>query len=87
MGHVKYTLEHIEAERLEIKRKLKEQEERIAHDLALINTPPPADNNPLGFWMNNVGRAVAIYDGARTGFKLMRALGGLIAWRKHRRRK
>lgn len=86
MRNVRYTLERIEAERLEIKRKLKKKEEMIAHDVELINTPPPADDNPLGFWFNNAGRMVAVYDGVMTGYKLMRALGSLISWRGRRRK-
>lgn len=76
-----YSLEALEARRTDLKRQLTEKENLIQRRINFLFEPEPA-NNLMQQSINNVGRVIAVVDGAMTGYKLLKRLRTLLRNKK-----
>lgn len=76
-----YTLEGIKAERKNVHSRLKKSQQRVSgHFNALFN--PPEAVNKMQHWANSIERAIVVYDGVMTGYKLFRTFRGIFRRKK-----
>lgn len=67
----RHNLSTIEAEKQKLKEQIAESEASIARCYDELFAPPVAENR-MEYWVNQAGRAAAVYDGVMTGYKLFR---------------
>lgn len=68
---IRYDLASIQAKHQELRKQLAVSRAAIARQYEELTTPPVADNK-MEYWVNQAGRAAAVYDGVMTGYKLFR---------------
>ncbi len=78
-------LERLSRRRVQLSREADECAAEIRKHWETLFTPPPADTKVQG-WMAQVERAVAVYDGVVTGYKLMKRLGAFLPNKSRSRR-
>jgi len=76
-----FTLEEIKAERQKTYSALKKNKLRVnGHFNSLFN--PPEAVNKMQHWANGIERAIVVYDGVMTGYKLFRTFRGVFRRKK-----
>ncbi len=78
------TLEEIRQLRAAVAVDLKHQEARIRKTWANVVTPPPVGDD-ITLWANRASAAYSMFDGFRTGYKLLRALGFVSRLRRKKK--
>lgn len=81
-----YTLASLQQKQAELQKELdKSRRKMSAHWQSL--TAQPEESSRSQFWMNQLERSLAIYDGVMTGYKLLRRFNALTSIFKRRKRK
>lgn len=81
-----YTLASLQKRQEALQEKLNASREKISEHWQAL-TAEPEENNVAQHWMNQVGRAVAIYDGVMTGYKLFRRFRAITSFFGKRKKK
>lgn len=68
------TLERLRARREQLREETAQSAAEIRKHWETLFTPPPADTK-VQRWVSQAERALAVYDGVMTGYKLMKRLG------------
>lgn len=76
-----YTLEEIKAERQMAYSRLKKSKLRVSGHFNSLFSPPEAVNK-MQHWANSIERAIVVYDGVMTGYKLFRTFRGVFRKKK-----
>lgn len=72
-----YTIEDLK----DLKRQSDSEIDRSRSDILKLwvsLTTPPSSDGKVQNWVNQVERAVALYDGVMTGYKLLRRFGSVV---------
>lgn len=67
-------LERLRVRREQLRKETEQSAAEIRKHWETLFTPPPADTK-VRRWVSQAERAVAVYDGVMTGYKLMKRLG------------
>ncbi len=70
-------LERLRARREQLQKETAQGAAEIRRHWEALFTPPPADTK-VQRWVSQAERAVAVYDGVMTGYKLMKRLGAIL---------
>ncbi len=70
-------LERLRARREQLQKETAQSAAEIRRHWEALFTPPPADTK-VQRWVSQAERAVAVYDGVMTGYKLMKRLGAIL---------
>lgn len=80
-----YTPELIAARRADLDSRLRRNREQILDHWQDLTAPTPASDR-VQLAMNHLASAYTLYDGLRTGYRVVRALQALLPRRRHRKK-
>ena len=88
MPLIDYTPEAIEARKAELRQQIKEKQEALIKKANMLTQPEAAETTSQK-WINNIGKAIAIYDGLMTGYKIYRGVRAFsfLPWKKRRKKR
>ena len=78
------TLEDIRARRNQVDSEAKKQKKKLRRQWDELIAPPPTADR-LSLWLNRAESAASIYDGFRTGYKLLRRFTPLFGGKRKKR--
>lgn len=81
-----YDIETLQARQAEVERQLDASRKAIAGHWDTLFSPPE-EKSKTEHWMNQLARAVAVYDGVMTGYKLFRRFRTILHFLPKRKRK
>lgn len=88
MPLIDYTPESIEARKAELRQQIKEKQEALFKKANGLTQSEAAETTSQK-WINNIGKAIAIYDGLMTGYKIYRGIRAFsfLPWKKRRKKR
>ncbi|MBQ7664876.1 hypothetical protein C7Y71_002460 [Pseudoprevotella muciniphila] len=88
MPLIDYTPESIEARKAELRQQIKEKQEALFKKANGLTQSEAAETTSQK-WINNIGKAIAIYDGLMTGYKIYRGVRAFsfLPWKKRRKKR
>ncbi len=87
MNTKKYTLESIGAQRARIGKQLRSKSELMRRRYNSLFAPPPPSHNVVERYVNFAEQAWALFDGVRTGYKVLRRMSGFLHLPRKRKKK
>ena len=88
MPLIDYTPESNEARKAELRQQIKEKQEALFKKANGLTQSEAAETTSQK-WINNIGKAIAIYDGLMTGYKIYRGVRAFsfLPWKKRRKKR
>ncbi len=88
MPLIDYTPESIEARKAELRQQIKEKQEALFKKANGLTQSEAAETTSQK-WINNIGKAIAIFDGLMTGYKIYRGVRAFsfLPWKKRRKKR
>lgn len=71
------TLQQVQTRRAQLQERMRKLEQNLADDYRALVAPPASTGNKMEDVINFASRTWVLIDGAMTGYKLFRRLGGL----------
>lgn len=83
-NNTSYDQAYLQKRRAELQAEMQKTRESIALQASLLFTPAPATTK-MQHWVQQAERAVAVYDGVMTGYKLFQKFRSVFVGKKGRR--